>query len=89
LNCVAVLLAAFLPEAAGKIRAAIGKPDEATTLDDARWGAVAPGTRVVKLGGLFPRVEVKAGDSVSMGKAVGGEASAPKVSMDEFVREIS
>jgi len=85
LNGVAVMVWAFLPEAAGKIRAAMGQRDE-PTLGDAAWGAVATGTRVSKLGGLFPRVEVKTGDSAPTSDAMGGAATAPRVSMDEFAK---
>jgi len=83
LNGVAVMVWPFLPEAAGKIRAAIGKREQ-PTLDDAKWGSVAPGTRVVKLGGLFPRVEVKAEDSAPASDAKG--VASPKVSIDEFAK---
>jgi methionyl-tRNA synthetase len=58
LRVVGVLLDPFLPEAAGKIRAAIGAP--APRLADAAWGGLAAGTRVQKLSGLFPRVDTKA-----------------------------
>jgi methionyl-tRNA synthetase len=85
LNGVAVMVRPFLPEAAGKIRAAIGKRDE-PTLDDAKWGSVAPGTRVVKLGGLFPRIEAKAGDAAPASDAKGVAAPAPRVSIDEFAK---
>ena len=63
----------------------MGQRDE-PTLGDAAWGAVATGTRVSKLGGLFPRVEVKTGDSATTSDAMGGAATAPRVSMDEFAK---
>ena len=56
-----VLLDPFLPEAAGKIRGALGAP--APRLTDAAWGALAAGTRVQKVSGLFPRVDTKAVDA--------------------------
>ena len=56
LRCLGVLLSPFLPEAAAKIRAALGQTG-APKLADAEWGRLAAGTRVQKLSGLFPRVE--------------------------------
>ena len=85
LNVVAVMVWPFLPEAAGKLRAAIGKGDE-PTLPDATWGAVAPGTPVVKLGGLFPRIEMRAGDAAPPSDAMGATVSPSRVSIDEFAK---
>ena len=58
LRCLGILLAPFLPEAAAKIRAALGQTAE-PKLADAEWGRLAAGTRVSKLSGLFPRIEDK------------------------------
>jgi methionyl-tRNA synthetase len=58
LRVIGVLLDPFLPEAAGKIRGAIGAP--APSLAAAAWGGLAEGARVQKLSGLFPRVDTKA-----------------------------
>jgi len=58
LRVVGSILDPFLPEAAAKIRRAVGGP-ETVRLDQAEWGKLAAGTRIEKLTGLFPRVEVK------------------------------
>ena len=58
LRALSVLLSPFLPEAAAKIRAALGQSGE-LTLADAGWGRLAPGATVSKVSGLFPRVETK------------------------------
>jgi methionyl-tRNA synthetase len=84
LRVIGVLLDPFLPEAAGKIRGAIGAP--APRLADAGWGGLAAGTRVQKLSGLFPRVDTKS----SLTSPQGGEgktASPPgegKISIADF-----
>jgi methionyl-tRNA synthetase len=58
LRCLGILLHPFLPAAAAKIRAGLGQTG-APRLADAEWGRLAPGTRVEKVSGLFPRVEDK------------------------------
>jgi methionyl-tRNA synthetase len=57
LRCLGILLDPFLPEAAHKIRDALGAP--APSLSDLEWGGVAPGTRVGKVSALFPRIDTK------------------------------
>ncbi|MGH7326206.1 MAG: methionine--tRNA ligase [Candidatus Rokuibacteriota bacterium] len=54
--CLGIVLAPFIPEAASKIRAAVGGAGE-PHLADAAWGRLAAGSPVQKLSGLFPRVE--------------------------------
>src|SRR5881296_2661249 len=56
--CLGLVLEPFLPEAARKIRHALGHTGD-PKLGDAEWGRLAPGTRVQKLSGLFPRIEAK------------------------------
>jgi len=58
LRVLGIVLAPFVPDAAGKIRAALGQSGE-PKLTDAQWGRLAPGTPVQKLSGLFPRVDDK------------------------------
>jgi len=58
LRFLAIVLAPFLPDAAGKIRAALGQT-LAPTLAEAVWGRLPAGAPVQKLSGLFPRVERK------------------------------
>jgi methionyl-tRNA synthetase len=55
---LAVLLAPFLPSAAGRMLRSVGEAEDAITWDRARPGLLAPGTRVdPSLGPLFPRVD--------------------------------
>jgi methionyl-tRNA synthetase len=55
LRFLGIVLAPFLPEAAGRIRAALGQRGE-PRLADAAWGGLAAGVPVQRLSGLFPRV---------------------------------
>jgi methionyl-tRNA synthetase len=68
LRYLGVMLAAFLPDAAAKIRAAIGHT-AAPSLADAEIGHLDRLPAVQKLSGLFPRVEIK--------DAAGAPAAAP------------
>jgi methionyl-tRNA synthetase len=56
LRVLGVVLSPFLPDAAAKIRRALGQVDE-PGLADLVWGRLPAGVRVEKLSGLFPRVE--------------------------------
>ncbi|PYM91133.1 MAG: methionine--tRNA ligase [Candidatus Rokuibacteriota bacterium] len=58
LRLLGIVLAPFVPDAAGKIRAALGQHGE-PTLGDAQWGRLAAGLPVQRLSGLFPRVDDK------------------------------
>ncbi|MBI2466518.1 MAG: methionine--tRNA ligase [Candidatus Rokubacteria bacterium] len=82
LRCLGVLLAPFLPDAAARIRAALGQAGE-PTLADAEWGRLAAGTRVRKVAALFPRIEEKKGTATAAG------ATAPdtrRVTIDDFAK---
>jgi methionyl-tRNA synthetase len=63
LRTLALLLGAFLPEAAQGIAERLGVPDllAGTRLPDAAraWGALAPGTPIDKGSPLFPRIETR------------------------------
>ena len=78
LRCLGIVLDPFLPEAAGKIRAAVGTG--APSLADLEWGRLAPGTPVHKAPGLFPRIEVK----VSETSQAAGQSSASRITLDDF-----
>ena len=82
LRVIGVLLDPFLPEAAGKIRGAIGAP--APSLAAAAWGGLVAGARVQKLSGLFPRVDVKAVASSSAKVSDRAEARLAKISIADF-----
>jgi methionyl-tRNA synthetase len=66
LRTLALLLAAFLPNAAQGIAERLGVPDllaGARLPDDARaWGALAPGTPIDTGASLFPRIEPRTQD---------------------------
>ena len=84
LHAAAVLLTPFVPDAASRIREAVGARGE-PALSAAAWGAVAEGTPVVKLSGLFPRVDVKA-EAAAPAVAADAGTGAPKVPLDEFAK---
>ena len=58
LRCLGFVLDPFLPDAAGKIRTALGLTAE-PRLSDAAWGGLDAGTVVTRLSGLFPRIDDK------------------------------
>ena len=78
LRGLGIVLDPFLPEAAGKIRAAIGAP--APRFADADWGRLAAGAKVTKASGLFPRVEVKVAESAPRPDT----PSSPRISLADF-----
>jgi methionyl-tRNA synthetase len=92
LRCLGLLLLPFVPEAAARIRAAVGDRTEAS-LAAAEFGRpwrVPEDLRAVqRLSGLFPRVEVgkdvAPAPAPTSGTAAPG-APPPRVSIDEFKR---
>ncbi len=80
LNVLGIILTPFLPDAAARIRGALGQRGEAK-LADAVWGRLATGAPVQKLSGLFPRIETKitppAGEIAVTG-------ATPRIKIDEF-----
>jgi methionyl-tRNA synthetase len=81
LRCLGILLDPFVPDAAARIRAAVSAP--APRLEDARFGRGAAGAPVQKLGGLFPRVDTRAPDTLSPQGRGQGEG-AVKIPIDDF-----
>ena len=82
LRMLGIVLAPFLPDAAAKIRAALGQTGE-PRLAEAVWGRLVSGTPVQKLSGLFPRVD----DKKPAAPAAAGTAPAdtgPRIKIDEF-----
>ena len=83
LRCLGLLLLPFLPEAAARIRAAVGDTAPAT-LDGAVFGRpwrIPEDLRAVqRLSGLFPRVELGKVDRPAPG-ATGGAAAAGRVGL--------
>jgi methionyl-tRNA synthetase len=90
LRCLGILLDPFLPEAAARIRAALGAP--APALADLGWGGLAPGTPVAKLSALFPRVDAKALTSTPSAEGRGGPqtaepgGAAARIALDDFAK---
>ena len=78
--CLGVLLEPFLPEAARKIRQALGGGG-VPTLRDAEWGRLAPGASVQKVSGLFPRVVDRKAAAPVPGVA---GAAGSRISLDDF-----
>src|SRR5713101_7734044 len=71
LRVIGILIDAFLPQAAGKIRTAVGATPP--KLSDLAWGQLAPGAAVQKVAALFPRIEAKVSDATP---AAGAAAAA-------------
>jgi len=86
LRCLAILLDAFLPEAAGRIRRLLGL--EPQMLSDLAWGRLEPGTPVTKAAPLFPRVESATPPAVAEAPRgqVGAESGAPRIPLEDFAR---
>ena len=80
--CLGIVLDPFLPDAARKLRQAVGHTAEAR-LADARWGALASGTTIQKVSGLFPRIEDKKAAAAVPGPAVASDG-APRITVDDF-----
>ena len=88
LRGLGILLDPFLPDAAAKIRGAVGAPVPSHA--DHGWGRLVPGTPVTKLSALFPRIDVGATSgpagvrpTVAAPKA---EAGLAKIPIDEFAK---
>jgi len=78
LRCLGIILDPFLPEAAAKLRAAIGVGPP--SMADLVWGRLAVGTRVARMPALFPRIESR--PAVQEKKAE--PASGARMSIDDF-----
>ncbi len=90
LRCLGIVLAPFLPDAAGRLRAALGQAGE-PRVAEATWGRLAAGTEVRKVSGLFPRVDEKAAAApvtAAKGETAAAPAEAPagRIAVDDFAR---
>jgi methionyl-tRNA synthetase len=86
LRAISILIDPFLPDAAAKIRAAVGAGSP--RLSDLGWGGLPPGTPVQKVSALFPRIESEKslspqGRGPGVGSAVTSSTSA-KIAIDDF-----
>jgi methionyl-tRNA synthetase len=82
LRCLGIVLAPFLPDAAAKIRAALGQTGQ-PALAEAVWGRLPAGTPIEKIAGLFPRIEDKKPGPTTEPAAASGDGGA-RISIDEF-----
>jgi methionyl-tRNA synthetase len=82
LRCLTILLAAFLPTTAERIRQTMALGSGPMSLENLSWGKLAAGTRVQKAPPLFPRV-VQAAEALSVEERAGGQ---PTLSLDEFAK---
>jgi methionyl-tRNA synthetase len=80
LKVLGIMLTPFLPDAAAKIRGALGQSGE-PKLAEAVWGRLGAGAPVQKLSGLFPRVDVTVTPAPASADASTG---APRITIDEF-----
>ncbi len=86
LRCLGIVLAPFVPDAAARIRQAVGQTGQ-PTLADATWGGLRSGAVVQKLSGLFPRVEDKTKPvTAARGAAAAPAAETPRIPKDQFGR---
>jgi len=80
LSCLGIILQPFVPDAAGKIRAAFGQSGE-PRIADAVWGRLRVGAPVQKLSGLFPRIDTKITPPSGQLET---ESATPRIKIDEF-----
>jgi methionyl-tRNA synthetase len=85
LRFLGIVLDAFLPDTARKIRTGIGQTVE-PKLAHAKWGGLKPGTSVQKVSALFPRIEVSVSDEVKLSESVKADLSSPKIPIDDFMK---
>jgi methionyl-tRNA synthetase len=81
LRGLGLVLAPFVPDAAARIRAALGQTGE-PSLAEAVWGRMQAGTRVQKIAALFPRVEDK--KPAAAPTAAPASDGGARISIDEF-----
>jgi methionyl-tRNA synthetase len=80
LYCLGIVLSPFLPDAAKKIRGALGRT-AVPRFSDASWGGLPIGTTIARLSGLFPRVDEKKADPARTA-GVPSTAGAPSANAD-------
>ena len=83
LHALGLVLTPFVPDAAAKIRTALGETGP-PTLTRNPWGGLGPGARIEKIPGLFPRVEDrKPAPAAAAGAPTDG---GPRITIDEFAK---
>jgi methionyl-tRNA synthetase len=81
LRLLGIVLTPFLPDAASKIRGALGRSGE-PKLADAVWGQFTTGAPVQKVSGLFPRIDDKKAPAAAAATATADATS--RIKIDEF-----
>jgi methionyl-tRNA synthetase len=81
LRLLGIVLTPFLPDAAAKIRGALGRSGE-PKLADAVWGQFLTGAPVQKVSGLFPRIDDKKAPAAAAATATADATS--RIKIDEF-----
>jgi len=84
LQFLGILLDPFLPDAAAKIRAALGYT-KAPRLEDAVVGRRTSVPAVQKMAALFPRIEAKVSEAAASAAAA-APAGPDKIQMDDFMK---
>jgi methionyl-tRNA synthetase len=85
LGYLGIVLEPFLPDAAARIRAAVGDT-RAPALANAVVGRTPALPPVQRLSGLFPRIDTKTPTAATPTRSAPGEAAATRITIDEFKR---
>jgi methionyl-tRNA synthetase len=85
LRGLGILLSPFVPDAAARIRGAVGQTGE-PKLANATWGRLAAGATVARVSGLFPRVDDRTKPAAAEHAATGPAAAKERIPKDEFAR---
>jgi methionyl-tRNA synthetase len=83
LHALGVVLTPFLPDAAARIRTALGETGE-PTLRGTPWGGLRPGARITKIAALFPRVEDRKPPPAAAAESPAGAGA--RITIDEFAK---
>jgi methionyl-tRNA synthetase len=85
LRILSIVLAPFLPDAAARLRRALGQGGE-PRLADMGWGGLPAGASVAKLSGLFPRVEARRKEETTAAAGPAATGAEPPVAIADFAR---
>ncbi len=87
LRCLSLLLAAFLPQTAERIREILGLGGSPMGLADLGWGRLVPGTKIRKAPALFPRIESASPfPRGARGQGEGAKVADQRITIDDFSR---
>ncbi|MBI3031417.1 MAG: class I tRNA ligase family protein, partial [Candidatus Rokubacteria bacterium] len=85
LRCLSILLEAFLPSTAERIRVVLGLSGTPVALLDLTWGRLTPGTGIQKAPALFPRIESASPlPRAGRGQGEGAKVGAQRITLDDF-----